>query len=129
MELVNQLLGHAGLPSESGKVPRPTSHGPERSLLGQGLEAPSYSATNNHHWPESTAPPNIGGFPLFPPLHQVTRPTVPTAAAAYYLNRADQTLRKWACLENGPIRPIRINGRLAWKVSDLQELLSGGAAI
>jgi hypothetical protein len=40
------------------------------------------------------------------------------------LNRAPQTLRKWACLENGPIRPIRINGRLAWRgASDLRELL------
>lgn len=48
-----------------------------------------------------------------------------TADAASYLNRAAQTLRKWACLENGPIRPIRINGRLAWKVSDLQKLLNG----
>jgi hypothetical protein len=51
---------------------------------------------------------------------------VPTATAAAAINRAPQTLRKWACLENGPIRPIRINGRLAWKVSDLQKLLNGG---
>jgi hypothetical protein len=62
---------------------------------------------------------------LFPLLETVTRPTVPTDAAAYYLNRAPQTLRKWACLENGPIRPIRINGRLAWRVSELQSLLDG----
>ncbi len=53
---------------------------------------------------------------------------VPTNEAAAAINRAPQTLRKWACLENGPIRPIRINGRLAWLVSDLQSLLSGGAA-
>ncbi|MES2355200.1 MAG: hypothetical protein V4568_12530 [Pseudomonadota bacterium] len=64
----------------------------------------------------------------FPPLESVTKPTVDTAACAYYLNRAEQTLRKWACLENGPIRPIRINGRLAWKVADLQALLNGGVA-
>lgn len=51
-----------------------------------------------------------------------------TAEAASYLNRAAQTLRKWACLENGPLRPIRINGRLAWKVSDLQKLLNGGVS-
>ncbi len=63
----------------------------------------------------------------FPPLEQITRPTVPTDAAAYYLNRQPQTLRAWACLENGPIRPIRINGRLAWRVSDLQSLLGGQA--
>ncbi|CBJ38917.1 conserved protein of unknown function [Ralstonia solanacearum CMR15] len=35
-------------------------------------------------------------------------------------------MRKWACLENGPIRPVRINGRLAWRVSDLAKLLNGG---
>lgn len=52
---------------------------------------------------------------------------LPTAQAAAFLNRAPQTLRKWACLECGPIRPIRINGRLAWRISDIQTLLSGGA--
>lgn len=59
----------------------------------------------------------------FPPLESITRPTVETAAAAFYLNRQQQTLRGWACLENGPIRPIRINGRLAWKVEDLRRVL------
>jgi len=53
---------------------------------------------------------------------------LPTNEAAAAINRAPQTLRKWACLENGPIRPIRINGRLAWRVADLQLLLSGGVA-
>lgn len=53
---------------------------------------------------------------------------LPTNEAAAAINRAPQTLRKWACLENGPIRPIRINGRLAWRVTDLQSLLSGGVA-
>lgn len=65
---------------------------------------------------------------VFIPLEQETRPTVPTDAAAYYLNRAPQTMRKWACLENGPLRPVRINGRLAWRVADLQALLAGGAS-
>ena len=55
------------------------------------------------------------------------RDTVSTDEAATTLNRQCQTLRKWACLESGPIRPIRINGRLAWRVSDLADLLSGGA--
>ena len=47
------------------------------------------------------------------PLDQETRSALPTAEAAFHLNRAEQTLRLWACLENGPLRPIRINGRLA----------------
>ena len=50
---------------------------------------------------------------------------LPTAEAAAAINRSPQTLRKWACLECGPIRPVRINGRLAWRVSDLKSLLSG----
>jgi len=53
--------------------------------------------------------------------------TLTTEEAACALNRAAQTLRKWACLENGPIRPIRIHRRLAWKVADIQALLNGGA--
>ena len=51
-----------------------------------------------------------------------------TNEAAQLLNRKPQTLRAWACLENGPIRPIRINGRLAWPVAQIRALLSGGAA-
>lgn len=62
----------------------------------------------------------------FPPLETVTKPAVPNDQAAFYLNRQKQTLRAWACLENGPIRPIRINGRLAWKVADIRNLLNGG---
>jgi hypothetical protein len=50
-----------------------------------------------------------------------------TNEAAAAINRAPQTLRKWACLENGPIRPLRINGRLAWLFSDIAGLLSEGA--
>ena len=65
----------------------------------------------------------------FPALAAVAkgRDTLPTNEAAVAINRAPQTMRKWACLENGPIRPIRINGRLAWRVSELQALLCGGA--
>lgn len=64
---------------------------------------------------------------IYPPLEQVTRPTVPTDAAAHYLNRKPQTLRAWACLENGALRPVRICGRLAWNVADIRRLLTGGA--
>lgn len=59
----------------------------------------------------------------FPPLELVNRPAVDTAAAAHYLNRRPQTLRGWACMENGPLRPLRINGRLAWPVSELRRVL------
>ncbi|WP_395701214.1 hypothetical protein [Aquabacterium sp.] len=60
----------------------------------------------------------------YPPLESIKRPTVDTSAAAYYLNRRPQTLRIWACTEQrAPIRPIRINGRLAWRVADLRRLV------
>lgn len=64
-------------------------------------------------------------MPFYPPLEQVTAPNVPTNQAAHYLNRASQTLRKWACTEAGPIRPLRINGRLAWRVSEIRKLVGG----
>lgn len=60
-----------------------------------------------------------------PALEAVTRPTVDTIAAAYYLNRRPQTLRGWACHENGPLRPLRIHGRLAWSVTEIRVLLGG----
>ena len=64
----------------------------------------------------------------FPPLAQESRTAVPTEAAAYYLSRKPQTLRAWACLENGPIRPIRINGRLSWRVAEILAVLNGEVA-
>jgi len=57
-------------------------------------------------------------------IHEL-RKTVSTLVAAELFNRQPQTLRKWACLENGPIRPIRVNGRLAWPVDEIAALLNG----
>jgi len=57
------------------------------------------------------------------PLNAEPRAALPTPEAAAHLNRAQQTLRLWACLENGPIRPIRVNGRLAWPVAELRRVL------
>jgi hypothetical protein len=59
----------------------------------------------------------------FQTLETVTRPSVETAAAAFYLNRRPQTLRGWACREDGPLRPIRMNGRLAWRTDDIRKLV------
>lgn len=56
------------------------------------------------------------------PLEHETRANLPTPEAAFHLNRAQQTLRIWAMRENGPIRPLRINGRLAWPVARIKEL-------
>lgn len=59
----------------------------------------------------------------FTPIEIETRTVVDTATAAIHLNRQPQTLRVWACYEDGPIRPIRVNGRLAWPVAEIRRLL------
>ena len=56
-------------------------------------------------------------------LEKEIRTHIPTDAAAFYLHRRPQTLRSWACHEKGPIRPIRINGRLAWSVMEIKRIL------
>ena len=63
----------------------------------------------------------------FTPLADVTNPTVPTDAAAFYLNRRPQTLRAWSSNQHSIISPVRINGRLAWNVAEIRALLNGGA--
>lgn len=64
--------------------------------------------------------------PNYPPLVNESRSHVETACAAFHLTRKGSTLRAWACLENGPLHPTRINGRLAWSVADIKKLLNGG---
>ena len=61
--------------------------------------------------------------PQFLPLELEPRAAIETACAAFHLTRQQQTLRGWACREGGPLRPLRINGRLAWKTEDLRRLL------
>ncbi len=57
------------------------------------------------------------------PLDRETRTHLPTNETARHLNRSEQTLRIWACKENGPLRPTRISGRLAWPVSEIKRVL------
>lgn len=64
-----------------------------------------------------------GNFSPFPALELENRPFVSTAQAAYYMGRRPQTLRSWACFENGALRPHRIHGRLAWSVADIRSIL------
>lgn len=63
------------------------------------------------------------GRKRYPPLGEVTRSHITTEEAAYYLNRAPQTLRIWACFQTGVVRPIRIGGRLAWPVAEIRRVL------
>lgn len=64
----------------------------------------------------------------FLPLEQEPRTHVDTEAAAFYLTRSPQTLRAWASSEKGPIRPLRIPGRLGllWSVADIKAVLGVG---
>ena len=64
-----------------------------------------------------------GSRPTFVPLEYEVRSHVDTGCAAYHLGRKAQTLRIWASRETGPVRPIRINGRLAWPVAEIRAVL------
>lgn len=77
--------------------------------------------TVTHH--SSAARTGATAAPTYPPLVHETRSHVPTACAAWHLNRQPKTMRIHACMETGPIRPLRINGRLAWPVADIKALL------
>jgi hypothetical protein len=66
---------------------------------------------------------NNAGDGVFPSLESETRAAVPTDCAAFHLGRRPQTLRAWACKEHGPLRPVRIHGRLAWPVAELRRVL------
>lgn len=62
-------------------------------------------------------------------LVRENRTVIDTNAAAFHLGRKPQTLRKWACLEDGPLRPIRIHGRLSWSVAEIKRIVSEGSAV
>ncbi len=59
----------------------------------------------------------------FPDIRTESRTHVKTAIAAHWLGRQEQTLRGWASAESGPLRPIRVSGKLAWNVSEIRKLL------
>jgi hypothetical protein len=61
----------------------------------------------------------------FTPLALETRTHIPTADAAHHLSLSEQTLRAWACFENGHLRPLRIPGRLGllWRTDEIRRLL------
>ena len=58
-----------------------------------------------------------------------TRTALPTIEAAFHLNRAQQTLRLWHCRGAYPdgLRPVVLNGRLAWPVAGIRRALGVSA--
>lgn len=57
------------------------------------------------------------------PLALETRSALPTSEAAFHLNRAQQTLRIWALQNNGPVKCLRVQGRLQWPVADIKRVM------
>lgn len=46
-----------------------------------------------------------------------------TKEAAEILRLSPQTLRRWACYESGPIKPVRVcRGQLRWRGGDLNRV-------
>ena len=66
-------------------------------------------------------------MPLTPtlliPLEEEKRATLSTKETAAHFGLADQTLRTWSCYGNGPIQPIKVQGRLRWPVKKLALIL------
>jgi len=70
-------------------------------------------------------PALIGQPTDFIPLDQETRTHVSTKVMCRHLGRKEQTARGWASAETFPegLRPLRVNGRLAWPVAGIKRLL------
>lgn len=56
-------------------------------------------------------------------LDHETRAALPTREAAYHLNRAEQTLRLWAMRNDGPVKCLRVNGRLQWPIDQIKAVM------
>ena len=94
-----------------------------------GKQIAMQSEESKYQWPtlpnaEGPQPGSTKGLPPdFVPLHEERRTHISTRLMCAHMGRAEQTARGWACNEDGPLRPIRVNGRLAWPVADIKRLL------
>ena len=79
--------------------------------------------TATHHSAETRA----AATAAYVSLDRETRTAVDTETAAFHVSREPQTLRVWACKENGPLRPLRVHGRLAWPTAEIRRLLGMAA--
>ena len=90
------------------------------------MDSKAFGGKHPLHSPLQPLSEQVGFEKGYPPLTEETRELVPTDCAAYHLNRRPQTLREWACLDNGLLRPVRIGSRLGWRTADLRRILNGG---
>ncbi len=88
------------------------------------MSTTTHSPVNHGHQAAAIGAPNVAGLA---PIASEPRAALPTGEAAHHLGRQPQTLRKWACRGDGPLRPLRINGRLAWPTADIRRLLGVAA--
>lgn len=63
--------------------------------------------------------------PVLSGFVQAGRDLLTNKEAAAVLAMQPQSLRRWACYGCGPIQPIRIGGRLRWRIADIERLLNG----
>ncbi len=54
---------------------------------------------------------------------------LPTHLAAEMLMRTPETLRNWACNNNGLLQPIRIGRRLGWPADKIEAILAGKSEV
>lgn len=93
-------------------------------IAGLEVRLKNVEAAMAHLEPSPLPVKHLLPVPSLPAVDAETRSHVDTSVAAFWLNRTPQTLRKWACYENGPLRPVRIQGRLGWAVADIRRILA-----
>lgn len=76
---------------------------------------------------QQAAAPQSGAFNPPATSQVLTLTHVDTPTAARMMGFAENTLRKWHCLGTGPIKPVRVRGRLRWAVAEINRVLSEGA--
>ena len=59
----------------------------------------------------------------YPPLEQVTRPSITTDEIAYYTNMKPNTWRIHACKQTHSIRPFKVGGKLQWPTVEVKKLM------
>ena len=125
---IGEMLIALGAALKDGLQPTPFSSIQELlAALGSALEDELLPPTipRIHAMHEARAPPPENLPADFVPLHLETRSHVTTAVMCRHLGRKNQTARAWASSENFPdgLRPLRVNGRLAWPVTGIRKLL------
>lgn len=116
-------------PQRAGNMATPREPGPAAKLDSHPLVKAGSVEDDDASWPIAHPVlqqlPNRARLTAVVPLTAETRAALSTREAAAHLNRQPQTLRAWACLESGPLRPVRVHGRLAWPVAELRRVLGG----